>query len=129
MVEHVVSHLVSHHGAYLGGGAAVEQVIVERNARGAGKTAYVGAHAVALFRCIEAVNIFGRDTVGPGHGEYLVLELALGQRLVFIEYRGEENGSDKGNKSAEDDSAACTPQPPARAGLAQRYIQCDNHRA
>ena len=48
MVEHVMSHLVSHHGLDLFGRTAIEQIVVKHDSFGAQKSADVGADSRGL---------------------------------------------------------------------------------
>ena len=87
MVQPVVAHLVAHDGADLGQRRAVQQVVVERDARRAAEPRDVCADALGLFRGVEPEHVIDRDPGIPREREDRVPHFAGRQRLVVVEER------------------------------------------
>ena len=126
VVQPVVPHLVAHDGTDLGQRGAVQQVVVQRDARRAAEAGDVRADALGLLRGVEPEDVVHRHLRRAREREDRVANFARRQRPVVVEERLDEDGMDGEHEQDENGGGARRPPQPALAHAAHEGIYpCD----
>src|SRR2546430_11609910 len=87
MVEHVMTHLVSHDRADLRKRALSEQIIVQGDPGGAEHAGYVRTYARCLTGGVDFEDLLHWNFVGLRHGQNRVADFRVRHWLVSVEER------------------------------------------
>ena len=117
-----MAHFLAEHGEDFRWRAAVEQIIGQRDARGAQEARHIGRNSRGLLRSVEGVNVVGRNAIGARHGHNGGPQAALRQLRVMVEQRRDVHGRNHQHDHHERDRDSGAPHPPAALGCARGGI-------
>jgi hypothetical protein len=118
-----MAELVTHHGADLRKARAPQQVVVEAHRRRPEDAADVGADLRRLPGGIELVDVVRRHAIGMGHRQHCLPDGTVGDRLVAVEERVDQDRPDQHRQHEERHRDGGCPQPPAFADAPQHGIE------